>query len=57
MGSGLKKKSYKGLMEYAKGLSLEEQKWFNYCINNNIRISPVPTTRGLQPDEWKIEKQ
>jgi len=55
MGSGLKKKSYKGLMEYAEALSLEEQKWFNYCINNNIRISPVPTTRGLQPDKWKIE--
>ena len=42
-------------MEYAKVLSLEEQKWFNYCINNNIRISPVPTTRGLQPGKWKIE--
>jgi uncharacterized protein YjbK len=56
MGSGLvKKKSYKGLMEYTKTLSLEEQKYFNYCVKNNIRISPVPTTQGLYPDEWKIE--
>jgi len=56
MGSGLaKKRSYKGLSAYAETLSLEEQKHFNYCIKNNIRISPIPTTQGLYPDEWKIE--
>jgi len=56
MGSGLvKKRSYKGLSAHAETLSLEEQKYFNYCIKNNIRISPTPTTQGLFPDEWKIE--
>ncbi len=56
MGSGLvKKKSYKGLSKYAKTLTNEEQLHFNYCINNNYRISPKPTTQGLFPDLWFIE--
>lgn len=56
MGSGLaKKKAYKGLSKYAKTLTNEEQLHFNYCINNNYRISPKPATRGLFPDFWHIE--
>jgi hypothetical protein len=51
MGSGLaKKKSYQGLMKYVKSLTNEEQLHFNYCINNNYRISPKPATKGLFPD-------
>ena len=56
MGSGLaKKKSYKGLSKYSKTLTNEEQLHFNYCINNNYRISPKPTTQGPFPDLWFIE--
>jgi len=56
MGSGLaKKKSYKGLMKYVKSLTNEEQLHFNYCINNNYRISPKPATKGLFPDTWFVE--
>ena len=56
MGSGLvKKKSYKGICKYASPLSDDEQKWFNYCIKKNIRISPAPTERGLYPSDWKVE--
>lgn len=56
MGSGLvKKKSYKGLTKYAKTLTNEEQTHYNYCVNNNYRISPKPATQGLFPDLWFIE--
>tara|TARA_R100001463_G_scaffold29711_3_gene67598 strand:- start:1909 stop:2202 length:294 start_codon:yes stop_codon:yes gene_type:complete len=56
MGSGLKKpKSYKGLNKYYKNLTNEEQLHFNYCINNNYRISPKPATQGLSPDLWYVE--
>lgn len=56
MGSGIKqKKSYKGLNKYAKILSNEEQLHFDYCVNNNYRISPKPNTQGLYPHFWFIE--
>ena len=25
------------------------------CINNNVRINPVPTKPGGYPEEWRIE--
>ena len=54
MGSGLKKKTkYKGLNTGFMP-SEEQMKWSRYCINNNIRISPVPTQRGMHPEEWRI---
>jgi hypothetical protein len=55
MGSGVKKKkSYVGLNT---GFipTTEQYEWLRYCINNDIRISPVPTTKGPQPEEWRIE--
>jgi len=56
MGSGLKKpKNYKGLNKYHKTLTDEEQIHFNYCVNNNYRISPKPATKGLFPDSWRVE--
>jgi|TARA_B100001059_G_scaffold85935_1_gene84025 hypothetical protein len=56
MGSGLKKpKNYKGLNKYHENLNNEEQLHFNYCINNNYRISPKPATKGLFPDSWYVE--
>jgi hypothetical protein len=56
MGSGVKKpKGYKGLMKYAQHLNNEEQIHFNYCVNNNYRISPKPATKGLFPDAWFVE--
>ena len=55
MGSGLRKKSnYKGLNNGF--VPTEEQySWDIYCANNNIRISPAPTQKGMYPDEWRIE--
>ena len=26
-----------------------------WCINNNVRISQVPTITGFFPEEWRIE--
>lgn len=55
MGSGLKKKkSYVGLNANFTPTA-EQYEWSRYCINNNIRISPVPTTKGPNPEEWRIE--
>ena len=55
MGSGLKKKGrYKGL-NTGFSPSPEQTKWMRYCVDNHIRISPVPTQQGLQPEEWRIE--
>ena len=55
MGSGVKKKkSYVGLNTNFIPTT-EQYEWLRYCINNNIRISPVPTTKGPQPEEWRIE--
>jgi hypothetical protein len=55
MGSGLKKKSnYKGLSTGFMPLP-EHVEYDRYCINNNIRISPKPTTQGMYPEEWRIE--
>lgn len=54
MGSGLKKKTkHKGLNTGFMP-SEEQTKWSRYCIDNNIRISPVPTQRGMHPEEWRI---
>ena len=55
MGSGLKKKSkYKGL-NTGFSPTPEQTKWMRYCVDNNIRISPVPTQKGSQPEEWRID--
>ena len=54
MGSGLKKKAkYKGL-NTGFTPNEEQRKWSRYCINNNIRIIPAPTQRGMYPEEWRI---
>tara|TARA_X000001382_G_scaffold113983_1_gene92050 strand:- start:2152 stop:2487 length:336 start_codon:yes stop_codon:yes gene_type:complete len=59
MGSGLRKKSnHKGLTYAYNNCYTPHKdhiKWDTYCINNNIRISPVPTERGPRPEEWRIE--
>jgi hypothetical protein len=56
MGSGLKKpKNYKGLNKYHENLTNEEQIHFNYCVDNNYRISPKPASTGLFPDSWYVE--
>ena len=33
----------------------EHVEYDRYCVNNNIRISPKPTTQGMYPEEWRIE--
>jgi hypothetical protein len=53
MGSGLvgkkKKDAYKMPPHTA---SRDQTKWQQYCINNNIRISPYGINN--QPGKWKI---
>ena len=53
MWSSKKKKGYIGLNNgYIP--NEDERKWHNYCVNNGIIISPVPTTQGTYPEEWRI---
>ncbi len=48
-----RKKNYKGLG--ADFIATNEQlKWDNFCIKNNIRISPSPITHGFYPEEWRV---
>jgi hypothetical protein len=48
-----KKKGYIGLTNgYIP--NEEERNWHSYCINNGIIISPIPTTQGTYPEEWRI---
>ena len=48
-----KKKGYIGLSNgYIP--NDEERKWHSYCVNNGIIISPIPTTQGAYPEEWRI---
>ena len=48
-----KKGKYKGLGN--SFIANEEQlKWDKYCISNDIRISPHPTSQGIYPEEWRI---
>jgi len=58
MGSGVKKKSnYKGLTHaFNKCYTANKDAdiWHKYCIDNDIRISPVPTETGMFPEEWRI---
>lgn len=53
MGSGLrsrgKKDAYK-MPSYTT--SIEEEKWHKYCMDNNIRISPIGIFK--EPGQWKI---
>ena len=48
-----RKKNYKGLG--TDFIATDEQlKWDNFCIKNNIRISPSPITHGFYPEEWRV---
>ena len=53
MGSGLrsrgKKDAYK-MPSYTT--TVEEEKWHSYCMDNNIRISPIGIFK--EPGQWKI---
>lgn len=33
----------------------EEQEWYAYGVENNIKISPYPTTPGPNPRKWYLE--
>jgi len=48
-----KKKEIKWMPNYMP--SDEERKWYEYGIENNIKISQYPTTPGANPREWYIE--
>ena len=32
----------------------KEKEAYEYCVKNNIRISPIPTGPGTMPEEWYI---
>ena len=34
--------------------SVDETKWYSYCVKNNIRISYKPETTGSSPKCWYI---
>jgi len=51
---GKRKSSYKGLKGTNWFPTKEYNKYNSYCIDNNIRIFPVPTVKGMYPDEWRI---
>ena len=51
---GKKKSNYKGLSATQWFPTEEYNKWNSYCVDNNIRIAPQPTQRGLYPEEWRI---
>ena len=51
---GKKKSNYKGLSSTKWFPTKEYNKWESYCVDNNIRLFPVPTTKGLYPEEWRI---
>jgi len=36
-------------------VSKNEQEWYTWGINNNIKISPKPVTQGPNPKEWYLE--
>ena len=46
------KKVIKGLGTYTP--SAEETKWYMYCVENNIRISPIAKEKGMGNTEWYI---
>jgi len=49
-----KKKGYRGLTTSEWSPHKDYNKWNSYCVDNNVRIFPIPTTRGLYPEEWRI---
>ena len=51
MGSGLRKNKYsQPLPNYTA--NSDEKKWYNFCVKNNIRISPHGILNEQQ--KWKI---
>ena len=50
-----KNNTHKGLCFEYPSMNKEERKINIWCINNNVRINPIPTKPGLFPEEWKIE--
>lgn len=50
-----KNNTHKGLCFEYPSMNKEERKINIWCINNNVRINPVPTKPGMFPEEWKIE--
>ncbi len=49
-----RKRGYVGLGGSQWSPHKEHHKWNSYCVDNNIRIAPQPTQRGLYPEEWRI---
>lgn len=46
------KKQPVGMPKYVP--SDEERSWYEFCVNNNIIISPVAAEQGTNPKEWRI---
>ncbi len=49
-----RKIGYRGLAKSNWFPTEESIKWELYCVDNNIRIFPIPTQQGLNPEEWRI---
>jgi len=50
-----KKDTHKGLSYNYPAMTKQELIINAWCINNNVRISQVPTITGFFPEEWRIE--
>ena len=50
-----KKSGHRGLSYNVPNMTKEERDVNHWCINNNVRISPVPTKPGMFPEEWRID--
>jgi|TARA_R110000822_G_scaffold364_2_gene1613 hypothetical protein len=50
-----KKNTHKGLSFEYPSMTKQERTINIWCINNNIRLNPVPTQTGMFPEEWRIE--
>tara|TARA_B100000029_G_scaffold214121_1_gene212065 strand:+ start:1049 stop:1348 length:300 start_codon:yes stop_codon:yes gene_type:complete len=51
---GKKRTGYKGLSASKWTPTPLYDKWNLYCMDNDIRIFPIPTEKGMYPEEWRI---
>ena len=49
-----KKKGYKSLKTTNWIPHEDYHKWNSYCVDNDIRLALIPTTRGSYSEEWRI---
>tara|TARA_B100000029_G_scaffold288867_1_gene282619 strand:+ start:672 stop:971 length:300 start_codon:yes stop_codon:yes gene_type:complete len=51
---GKKRTGYKGLSGSKWTPTPLYDKWNLYCMDNDIRVFPIPVEKGMYPEEWRI---